>query len=83
MSRRTRPSSIFDQSITSFLCTDASREIFDDGGKQLDRIELKYPDYRPPSAGAQTLTNAQCLKEARDFFAYADVEGYRGSPHKL
>jgi tRNA(Arg) A34 adenosine deaminase TadA len=73
----------FDQSITSFLCTDASREIFDDGGKQLDRIELKYPDYRPPSASAQTLTNAQCLKEARDFFAYADVEGYRGSPHKL
>ena len=38
----------FDQSITSFLCTDASREIFDDGGKQLDRIELKHPDYRPP-----------------------------------
>jgi hypothetical protein len=29
------------------------------------------------------LTNAQCLARARKFYQYADVEGYRGSPHKL
>ena len=73
----------FDQSITSFLCTDVSRDIFEDGGKQLDIMQLKVPDYLPPKATDKTLTNAKCLQEARNFFAYADVEGYRGSPHKL
>ncbi len=29
------------------------------------------------------MTNAECLAEANKFFAYVDVEGYRGSPHKL
>ncbi len=29
------------------------------------------------------LTNQQCLEKAREFYTYADVEGYRGSPHKL
>jgi tRNA(Arg) A34 adenosine deaminase TadA len=73
----------FDQSITSFLCTDVSRDIFEDGGKQLDIMQLKVPDYLPPKSTDKTLTNAKCLQEARNFFAYADVEGYRGSPHKL
>ena len=38
-----------------------------------------------PSSGSrfQALTNARCLQEARDFYKYADIEGYRGSPHKL
>jgi tRNA(Arg) A34 adenosine deaminase TadA len=73
----------FDQSITSFLCTDASRDIFEDGAKQLDIMQLKVPTYLPPKATDKTLTNAKCLQEAVDFFAYADAEGYRGSPHKL
>jgi tRNA(Arg) A34 adenosine deaminase TadA len=73
----------FDTSITSFLCTDVSRDIFEDGGKQLDAMQLKVPGYRPANATDKTLTNAQCLKEARDFYTYADIEGYRGSPHKL
>ena len=28
-------------------------------------------------------TNGKCLREAKRFYQYADVEGYRGSPHKL
>ena len=72
----------FEPAITSFLCTDASRDLFEDGGKLLDGLQLKNSDYRPPKT-TQALTNAQCLQEARAFYKYADVEGYRGSPHKL
>ena len=28
-------------------------------------------------------TNQECFKQARRFFDYASVEGFRGSPHKL
>lgn len=73
----------FEPAITSFLCTDAAHDIFEDGGKLLDTMQLKFPDRRFPNATDQVLTNAQCLKEARNFYKYADMEGYRGSPHKL
>jgi hypothetical protein len=72
----------YDPSITSFLCTDAARDIFEDGGKELDTLTLKFPDDKHPDE-RDVLTNKQCLEEARSFFKYADIEGYRGSPHKL
>ena len=72
----------YDPSITSFLCTDAARDIFEDGGKQLDTLTLKFPTEKHPDE-RDVLTNEQCLEEARSFFKYADIEGYRGSPHKL
>jgi len=72
----------YDPSITSFLCTDAARDIFEDGGKELDTLRLKFPDDKHPDE-RDVLTNKQCLEEARSFFKYADIEGYRGSPHKL
>jgi tRNA(Arg) A34 adenosine deaminase TadA len=71
----------FDPSITSFLCTDAARDIFEAGGKQLDAMALKFPNEKHPD-GRDVLTNQECLEEARSFFKYADLEGYRGSPHK-
>jgi tRNA(Arg) A34 adenosine deaminase TadA len=77
----------FDASITSFLCTDAALKIFEDGGGKLDTLDLdpasrgwKFPD-KPDNK--DILTNQECLQRARDFYAYADIEGYRGSPHKL
>jgi tRNA(Arg) A34 adenosine deaminase TadA len=77
----------FDKGVTSFLCTDAARDLFDDGAKQLDSMQLKFPDFRFPDTpgigGGKVLSNAECLLQARDFFRYADSEGYRGSPHKL
>jgi tRNA(Arg) A34 adenosine deaminase TadA len=78
----------FTPSITSFLCTDDAYDIFKNGGETLDTMQLTFPDRRFPNQTdgrnqAEILTNAQCLKEARDFFKYADIEGYRGSPHKL
>jgi tRNA(Arg) A34 adenosine deaminase TadA len=78
----------FSSSITSFLCTDAAYDIFKEGGDALDTMTPAFPDRRFPNQidgrnHTEILTNAQCLKEARDFFRYADIEGYRGSPHKL
>ena len=71
----------FDPSITSFLCTDAARDIFEQGGKQLDTMTLEFPNEKHPDE-RDVLTNQECLGEARSFFKYADLEGYRGSPHK-
>ena len=72
----------YDTVITSFLCTDAARGIFERGGKKLDNESLKFPDSRFPNE-ENALTNKQCLAEAREFYEYVDIEGYRGSPHKL
>jgi hypothetical protein len=78
-----------DPSITSFLCTDRAYEIFEAGGKKLDD-PLQYEDSRflaqnpvPANEAERVLTNKECLTEARKFFEYVDIEGYRGSPHKL
>jgi tRNA(Arg) A34 adenosine deaminase TadA len=77
----------FDPSITSFLCTDTAHKIFEDGGNKLDTLILDPAsrDWNFPNKpdNKDILTNQECLQRARDFFAYADVEGYRGSPHKL
>jgi hypothetical protein len=75
----------FAPSITSFLCTDAAYDIFKAGGDALDSMTLNFPDRRQPNDPdhLDVKTNAQCLKEAQDFYKYADIEGYRGSPHKL
>jgi tRNA(Arg) A34 adenosine deaminase TadA len=79
-----------DPSITSFLCTDKAYRIFEEGGKMLDGLGLQFEGAKPPAQTAvpaaeaeKVLTNAQCLTEARQFFEYVDIEGYRGSPHKL
>jgi hypothetical protein len=37
----------------------------------------KHPDER------NVLSNQECLEEPRSFFKYANLKGYRGSPHKL
>jgi tRNA(Arg) A34 adenosine deaminase TadA len=71
----------FAPSITSFLCTDVARNIFADGAGMLDAAP-KYPDEKVPDRPS-SLTNRQSLEEARRFYTYADMEGYRGSPHKL
>jgi tRNA(Arg) A34 adenosine deaminase TadA len=68
-------------SITSFLCTDEARKIFADGASLLD-AEPKFPDEKFPSRPL-SLTNRQCVEQAQRFYTYADMEGYRGSPHKL
>ena len=75
----------FDPSITSFLCTDAARKIFEDAAKKFDNLTLNHRDWKfshKPDSW-DVFTNAQCLAHAKDFYNYADIEGYPGSPHKL
>jgi tRNA(Arg) A34 adenosine deaminase TadA len=73
---------VFSQAITSFLCTDAALDVFEAGASTLGAMTLKYPNgkYQKES---DVWTNARCLRAARKFFRYADIEGFRGSPHKL
>jgi tRNA(Arg) A34 adenosine deaminase TadA len=84
----------YEPSITSFLCTDEAYDIFANGGKKLDSLPLQFEDRRfpdqnsaqnsaPTNEADRVLTNKECLSEARKFFEYVDIEGYRGSPHKL
>ena len=77
-------------SITSFLCTDAALDIFREGGDELDKMVLQFRKHPfpeesqlPTEPRRRRLTNEECLNEVRKFFEYADIEGYRGSPHKL
>jgi hypothetical protein len=52
-------------------------------------MQLQFENYRfplqdpLPDKEKRALTNKECLEEAKKFFEYVDVEGYRGSPHKL
>jgi tRNA(Arg) A34 adenosine deaminase TadA len=75
----------FVPSITSFLCTDVAYKIFEDGGGKLDTVKLDYPVWKPPGKkdDKDVLANCDCLAHAKKFYAYANIEGYRGSPHKL
>jgi DNA modification methylase len=72
----------FTQSITSFLCTDAALDIFKRGAEQFRNMALKHAEEKFPNE-KDIWSNQECLNEARRFFDYADVEGFRGSPHKL
>jgi tRNA(Arg) A34 adenosine deaminase TadA len=75
----------FEPSITSFLCTDVAYKIFKVGGDKLDTVDLASPNWKPPGKkdDKDALANCDCLAHAKKFYAYANIEGYRGSPHKL
>ena len=51
--------------------------------KLLKAATVAFALTNPKTDERDVLTNEQCLEEARSFFKYADIEGYRGSPHKL
>lgn len=71
-------------SITSFLCTDAAKTLFDDAAAQLEAMSVAYPDYAPTLAAPAlpAFTNAQVLREAKLFRVYAAKPGRRGTPHR-
>jgi len=72
----------FAPSITSFLCTDAAYSVVSRGGDELENVRLDYPREKYPNK-PDSWENQKCLDEAKHFYQYADVEGFRGSPHKL
>jgi tRNA(Arg) A34 adenosine deaminase TadA len=71
---------IYTPSITSFLCTDDALETFRKGASEFRSMVVKPEEVENPS---EVWSNAKCLSEATRFFEYVDVEGFRGSPHKL
>jgi tRNA(Arg) A34 adenosine deaminase TadA len=78
---------IYDGGITSFLCTDEGFKLFGEGGDKFSdlvagKAKLAHGSSVPPNQ-ANAWNNQKCLEEAGRFYDYADVEGYRGSPHKL
>jgi tRNA(Arg) A34 adenosine deaminase TadA len=73
--RRTPPS------ITSFLCTDDARDIFEGARQRLRRERLKYPTFAPNTSARPCLTNAQVLDHAKRFWEVARSHGRRGTPH--
>lgn len=75
-------------SITSFLCTDAAKEVFDEARDYFEAMgELTEPGFKPkrPDGGEVpgALSNAKVLEHVRRFYAYAASNGRRGTPHKL
>lgn len=74
-------------SVTSFLCTDVARDIYDRAKAEFDSMSVRHPDYKPigetTTPEPRVLTNAEALDHARRFLAYAAAEGRRGTPHKL
>jgi tRNA(Arg) A34 adenosine deaminase TadA len=66
-------------SITSFLCTDLARDIYEAAAARLDGLELAHADYRPEPSD---LSNAQALAHARRFRIYAAKVARRGTPHR-
>jgi tRNA(Arg) A34 adenosine deaminase TadA len=71
-------------SITSFLCCDPAKAIFDAAAAELDSLTLQLPAFTPTASGATTkpLTNAESLQQARSFRHYVATAGRRGTPHK-
>jgi tRNA(Arg) A34 adenosine deaminase TadA len=71
--------------ITSFLCTDDARDIFEGALNQLGTLSLGYAGWSPPSdptlGQLQPLTNGQVLEHARGFLDYARTRGHRGTAH--
>jgi tRNA(Arg) A34 adenosine deaminase TadA len=71
-------------SMTSFLCTEGARAIFQRGAEDFRALvrdrRPEHPDYRPADA-SEALTNAEVIAEADDFLRYALDHGSRGTPH--
>lgn len=77
-------------SITSFLCTKAARDIYGEAAgvftKYMDEaIELEHPTFQPLDKNGLTvktaLTNRESLAELKCFLLYAIANGRRGTPH--
>lgn len=68
-------------SVTSFLCTDAARSIFERADHELNTWTTSlFPESRK---GAKAFTNQQVLQQARDFSQWVKRLSNRGTPHRV
>lgn len=66
-------------SITSFLCTKDALNVFKNGRKKMNTLNLKYPTWRPTKKRT-TLTNDEVLKHVQFFHKGAVAQGRRATP---
>ncbi|MDT5044606.1 MAG: hypothetical protein QOG75_459 [Mycobacterium sp.] len=79
-----------DSSITSFLCTQSARAIYNAADAEFKQLvsgerPLEFPTYKPTGEDgiefATAYTNAEVVREAADFLDYAIASGRRATPH--
>jgi len=72
------------KSITSFLCTDMAKTVFEDAAARLASLTLTHSDYAPamPAGSLLSLSNADVLKQAKLFRVYAAKAARRATPHR-
>lgn len=72
----------YTESITSFLCTKIPYQIYQKACQEFEALvpaNLKYYCYKKTKT---SLTNAQCLEEAKNFLRYVRRDGCRATTHK-
>ena len=60
----------YDSDITSFLCTDAARDILDEGGKKLDTMTLRFPGEKHPRWCRRALSHSRRRSSHCQSFRY-------------
>lgn len=73
--------------LTSFLCTDNAKSIFDAAGTELETLNLAHADFAPvlsePGKQEQrAFSNEWVLAHAKKFLDHALKQGNRGTPHR-
>jgi len=71
--------------MTSFLCTDVAREIFEEAAKDLETFQPQHPRYRPKRSDGKVdgvLSNEEAIAHVRAFLRHAVSEARRGTPHR-
>lgn len=68
-----------DPSITSYLCSPHARSQFSMGAKDFHALKLDYADRVYPGI-EDSVSNEDCLNEARKFFEYVTFRGERTPP---
>lgn len=75
------PRPITSKAVTSFLCTDLARDIYQEARREFETWqEAKFPSYKPAESA---FTNQQVLVEAHDFLNWASQLDNRGAPHRV
>jgi tRNA(Arg) A34 adenosine deaminase TadA len=70
-------------SITSYLCTDDAKDVYDQAASNLAGFNLKLPTYVPLYNGVgAALSNSEILSEATRFRVFVAKNGHRGTPHR-
>ena len=72
-------------SVTSFLCTDDAREIFDAAAKEFESMAAQHGGFKPPRGDGEVdpvKSNGEALDHARAFLRHAIKEARRGTPHR-